>query len=403
MVATAAPAPATPIATGRVSDLRHGRHAAAARARRQLQLDALRELRAQTDDDPRRFRGMLPRWHDKNVHLEITSGGYAEIGHAYVWKYDPKTGRKMPVREGTKGRVTWGTRDKYLNCTLPAIVATARAQDVLDAHHVDPATFLRWAREESKYASDQLNGRRIIVRAVTIGLNLEISTRTVQRCRSAARQLGVYATVYPGRMLGELERAQCRMAGSHQRGLAAESAFVVPRDHAGLCPVSCLHRGAGHGQFSSEPESIPALNTRGGRKRTPSALNNKRRRRANPGYLLAVRVTEHLHFAQKCPPSTISALLWRFATSSTPWTAQDVAQHVSNVNRRNGWSMPDPADVRNPRGFLWRYLHDADPVADHPRLDVFLARDRRAATLADNLRARDLHDRGERCGRDWCC
>lgn len=405
MVATAVPTPATPTAPGRVSDLRHGRHAAAARARRQLAADALRELREQTNDDPRRFRGMLPRWHDKNVHLEITDGQYAEIGHAFVWRYDPKTGRKMPVREGTKGRVTWGTRDKYLNCTLPAIVATARAQSVLAAHGVDPATFLRWAREESKYASDQLNGRRIIVRAVTIGLNLEISTRTVQRCRSAARQLGVYATVYPGRMLGELERAQCRMAGSHQRGLAAESAFVVPRDHAGLCPVSCLHRGVAHGQFSDNPELELTVQTDGRRERTSSALTKKRGRRKSPGWALARAVSERLSWARGADPRDLLRPLSRFATAKRPWTADDVVRHIDNVNARLGWSaIHSPADLKAPPGALLAfYLRDADADNDHPRLDVFLAQDRRAATRADQLRARELHDRGERCGRDWCC
>jgi hypothetical protein len=98
-------------------------------------------------------------------------------------------------------------------------------------------------------------------------------------------------------------------------------------------------------------------------------------------------------------------LLHRFATATHPWTAEDVVSHVDHVNRRRGWTaIYSPADLKAPAyALLASYLRDADPDNDHPRMDVFLAQERRAATLAENLRARELHDRGERCGRAWCC
>lgn len=60
----------------------------------------------------------------------------------------------------------------------------------------------------------------------------------------------------------------------------------------------------------------------------------------------------------------------------------------------------DPADLRAPvRGLLRRYLADADPVNDHPRLDVLLAADRRAADAAELARIdAEIRD-GIRCCR----
>lgn len=99
------------------------------------------------------------------------------------------------------------------------------------------------------------------------------------------------------------------------------------------------------------------------------------------------------------------ATLSRFSTGELCWTADDVVRHIDAVNRRRGWTaIHSPSDLKNPPGALLAfYLRDVDRDADHPRLDIFLNQERRAAAKADHQAARELHDRGERCGREWCC
>lgn len=411
MVATAVGTPAT-ASPGRVSaplpafPARHGRHAAdaAARPHRALEVHYVRELRTRADADPRSFRGRLPRWHQNSAHRELTSGLYAHNGKSWIWRYDSKTGRREPVREGTTSRVTWLDRDSYLTRTVPAILALAASRDVLRAHKVDASTFRRWVRIESLYA-EQRTGRRIIVRARTIADVMEVNLRTVHRCRSAGRTLGLYATIYPGRMLRVREQLAARWAGSPQRGLAAESAFVIPREHAGITTVSCLHRGAAQGHFSDNPDAELTLTTQGEKERTSSASPNKSRRRKSPAWNLAKAVKKRLSWARHADPRDLLRPLSRFATGELCWTADDVVRHIDAVNRRRGWTaIHSPADLKAPPGaFLAFYLRDVDRDADHPRLDQFLEQERRNARVADQLRARELHDLGERCGREWCC
>lgn len=423
MVATAVGTPATP-QSGVLNPARHGRHAARARAARAIPADQLRELRRITDADPWAGRGRLPRWHKRDEQCEgwrnpetgryepcplhsITSGEYAEVGKSYVGRYDAKTKRRELVREGTTSRVTWLNRTQYLNHFLPALLALAASRDVLRAHKVDPGTFRRWVRTESLPGyCEQRTGRRIIVRPQTVADLMEVSVSTVHRCRSAARSLGIYATVYPGSMLGEAEQRHARRAhGSPQRGMAAESAFVVPRRHAGLGSMTCLHRGASCSHISDFPGAGLTVRTEGEKGRTPSALTNKKRRRRSPAWNLAKALTKRLSWARGADPRDLLRPLSRFATGDLRWTADDVVRHIDAVNRQKGWNaIHSPAELKAPPGaLLAKYLRDYDRDADHPRLEMFLDQERAAAALADQLAARELHDRGERCGREWCC
>lgn len=422
MVATAVGTATSP-QLGVLNPARHGRNAARARARRAIPTDQLRELRRAAESAPRAHYRDLPRWHKRDHFCEgwrnpktnryeacplhsITSGQYAEIGKSWVGRYDPKTKRRELVREGTTSRVTWLSRDQFLTRFLPAYLALAASRDVLRAHKVSPDQFRAWVRIESAYANEQATGRRVIVRAVTVADLLETSLSTVHRCRAVARELGIYATVDPGRMLTEPEQRHARWDHhSPQRGMASESAFVIPKRHAGLGSVTCLHSGAAHGEFPINPRAGLTVNTEGERERTSSARTNKSRRRPSPAWMLAKAVTERLSWARGADPKDLLGVLSRFATGELCWTADDVVRHIDAVNQRRGWTaIHSPADLKgHPGGLLGFYLRDIDRDADHPRLEMFLAQERAAAALADQLAARELHDRGERCGREWCC
>lgn len=404
MVATTGPAAtATP---GRVSTFpaRHGQHAAAARAKpwRALSAELVRELRTTADAEPRANRRALPRWHVRSGHLELTSGQYAETGASWTWRVHETTGQREPVRKGARSRVAWSSRDRYLHVVLGLVLAESGARDVLAAHHVDPDMFRRWARTESLYA-DPSTGRRVIIRAVTVATLMEVSERTVQRCRAVGRALGCYVTVDPGRMLTQLEQVQARFRGSPQRGLAAESAFVIPRSVARAGVMSSLHRGPADGHFSANPAEDGPVQARGEKEPTPSARTRKRRRRASAGYRLAQALAERLSWVGGCPPSELAAVLHRFAAADPCWTADDVVRHIDRTNRGRGWSALSSGDVRtHPGAVLAKYLpRDLDPVADHPRMDLFLAEERHQATLAAR-RARRRHQAAGGCGVPSC-
>lgn len=400
---TGTTATATP---GRVSTFpaRHGQHAAYARQQpwRALSAELVRDLRTSADAEPRACRRALPRWHVRSGHRELTSGRYAEAGATWIWRVHETTGERQPVLKGSRSRVAWSSRSHYLAVDLALVLAESGAGDVLKAHHVDAATFLRWARTESLYA-DQSTGRRVIVRAVTVALLMEVSERTVQRCRAVGRALACYVTVDPGRMLNQLEQVQARFKGSPQRGLAAESAFVIPRSIARRGVMSSLHRGPADGQFSANPDVDGPVQPRGEKEPTPSARTNKRRRRASAGYRLAQALAERLSWVRGCPPKELAAVLHRFAAADPCWTVDDVVRHIDRTNQARGWSALSAGDVRtHPGAVLAKYLpRDLDPVADHPRMDLFLAEERRQAALAAR-RARRAHAASGGCGVPSC-
>lgn len=420
MVAT--PLSTTPPATTASVSARHGLHAARAAEQpwRALDPDHIREIRTRALADPRGCRSKLPRWHRISGHRVITTGLYAgppsvarynretgtlEIlpGKSWVYHYDPDTGRREAVQEGTTCRTAWNSRRTYITLDLALILSTEAARAALRACKVDEDTFRRWVEHESLWAEAD-TGRRIVVRPGEVAKLMEVHKRTVQRCRAVGRLLGMYVTVYTGRMLTMREQIACRYKGSPQRGEAAESAFVRPASLWKTGTVAYLHRGPADGQNSSDRESLVTLKTQGEKGRTSSALTKKSRRRASPAFKLAKDVTKRLPWARKTHPSELAGLLHRFATANLRWTADDVVEHIDNVNMTRGWtSIGGPEDLRHPAyALLSKYLRDVDPVNDHPRLDLVLEAERRAAKLQEQRRARRAHAAGQYCDRDWC-
>ena len=155
-------------------------------------------------------RSLLPRWHQDDRGIRNVHRGFHEAS-------EPGSYRGIPV---------WHGREHWLNAVLPA--ALDRNDAARKRHGVNRATMLHWARIETGYVQDQRTGRRCIVRPDTVASVMGVTTRTVQRCRGLARELGVYVDVAVGRMLTLEECHAARRAGSRQRGLSNESAFTIP-------------------------------------------------------------------------------------------------------------------------------------------------------------------------------
>jgi hypothetical protein len=354
------------------------------------------------DIDPRKLR-----------HLRLIG----ERHRAALPRWQRRSAWTPPAAAGAYSRVpAWQSRSHFLEVVVPFVV-DVRA-DVLSRHHVSPDTFRRWVWAESMFA-DYWTGRRIIRRPRTVGLVAEMHPRTVQRCRAAARELGIYVDVVKGRMLKLHEVLFARFRGSPQRGLANESAFQLPKwvrrhlqpvdnrkGHLRLVVDAATPSSGVARRANQLAESCTSLTGQGKKEPTSSAQRHKRV--DSPGFKLALAVRQALPWARREAPGRLARRLERYASSAYPWTAQDVVQHVDATNRARRRRPVDPDEVDRPFALLAWYFRDdegrpLDPVEHHPRLGEFLWIERRnAAAQLHRERAEDQAARQAQKERGGC-
>jgi hypothetical protein len=387
---------------------------AAAQPWRALPAPTVRHLRLVGAHD----RKVLPAWHVRNaITPRAHEGAYSHIA-------------------------AWQSRRHWLDVVVDLVIE--HRPDVLARHKISPDTFRHWARVETLFA-DWRTGRRCIRRPCTVARLAELHERTVQRCRAAARELGIYVDVVKGRMLRLGEILLARFHGSPQRGLANEAAFTIPhwvqrvldrrsaaeaafRETFGttarqaLRPVLQLVRGVDAATPTSGATTRTRQLTVDSGSSEPKAKaepaspaqqpQHVGRRRRSAGYRLALAVRERLPWLAQCPAGRLSGVLEAYASSAWRWTAQDVVEHVDRTNRARGWTTPQPASVEWPYALLAAYFRDhtadpdpntgrrpqLDPVEHHPRADLFLWRER---TERERV-ARAEHRRRGGCGVPGC-
>ncbi|MFY0408948.1 hypothetical protein [Solicola sp. PLA-1-18] len=323
---------------------------------------------------------------------------------------------------------TWRSRWHWLNIVV-LLAATERRQ-VLVEHGVSIESFRAWARAESLYA-ELSTGRRCIVRPDTVASLLEVSTRTVQRCRAAARDLGLVVDVVHGRMLSAAECFQARYQGSPQRGMANESALTVPA-WLGLAAwpgntgsVDTVTPTSGRAQSAKNPADTYGL-PRGasGKPAAPSARRHQtqtldgipdldwlqNRLCEAAATALAAELVVRVPFLTHESPKRITPTLRRFVRGALPWTATDVLAHIAATDRaRQQPAFTADRITTRPAVVLAGYLRGVDPQDDHPRTHVLAELDmvdhsptRRpwCGHCDERTRHVDLADgRTARCGR----
>jgi hypothetical protein len=307
-------------------------------------------------------RAVLPRRHPgcRGVHYAAPEGSYSRVP-------------------------AWKSRAHWLNLVVP--LALSGRPEVLRRHRVNADTFRFWARTESLYAQDQATGRRVVVRPDVVAAVAEMSERHIQRCRAAARDLGLLIDVVPGRMLTEAECYTARRSGSPQRGLSTESAFAVPAWLGGKAwsqtcsgvhvtptsgtprpplqvtvpTTSAFKRSAKTKVAASPPQHLQGRSTR----------EHRRRRGQGPAYGLARSLQALVPWLRHEQPGRLVPALSRFANASPIWTARDVVDAIDQVNDRNNWTSLTSHHVKSrPAAVLAYYLRDLDVHADHPRADL---------------------------------
>lgn len=328
-----------------------------------------------------------PMWRDWAIPLHprrITSPVHAAAVRA-IADTDravlPRWGIASPIRHtpppehARRHHIAWWSRTHWLTVIVPATLALH--PDTLAAHHVSPDTFTAWARTESWWATRR-DGRDAIVRPDTVAALLECSTRTVQRCRAAARALGLLVDVVKGRMLTATECLVARHAGSPQRGLANVADFLVPVDIA-----ATMGAGAGHGNLSAVDhvtptrgttpthllrQSLPCTSRSAARNNDAATRRRQHIRRkiaSSPTYKLAQALHLRILWLRTAAPGRLLGQLKPYATAVIPWTSHQLCDAMDHINVNRGWTAPTKPHT-SPFALLKWYLSQIDPVLDHP-------------------------------------
>lgn len=124
----------------------------------------------------------------------------------------------------------WWGRRHFVDVALPrALQLRPDALRDVGGGNVAAATFLLVMRTEADAAN--ADGTVLIIAADTVAARAGVSPRTVKRCRTVARRLGVYRTLLYGRpgTLDERLEQGGYVPGAWPRRLANETCFTMPR------------------------------------------------------------------------------------------------------------------------------------------------------------------------------
>lgn len=342
---------------------------------------------------PRQLGITHPFWLPRHIHRPLAGHVRQLVTSTQQDDWLPRYQRKSVVRHGDvparlyRDHQQWISRTHFLDHVIPW--AIKRYRDILRSHNnLSPATFLRWAETETLYA-DRRTGRDVICRPGQHGIAdlAEMSERTVQYCRAAAKQMGLYVDLVPGRMLSWKERCAARRAGSRQRGLSTVSLFCLPATYLRHLKICTPPRGGLVGSSSAVGHSCKDRSANGPTPPTRREGRPKRRRRPAAGLSLAIALVQRLPWlttrSTVTAPGRIAGLLTRYAKSPYPWTSQQLLDQMTAVNRRLRYSAPDIAHC--PVALLKWYVDQIDPVGDHPQYHLDQERDAARRRRGDEL------------------
>jgi len=226
-----------------------------------------------------------------------------------------------------------------------------------------------------------------------------MSGKTVQRARTLLERLGLAVTVWAGRYLTTAERAAARRQhGGQQLRAASTRALITPKHAARLVPVENVQLPR-RGQPTPRPHPSKKSPTRVTARRkaaqtTPIPIGVQR---------LAAQLAQRMPWlARNRHIGALAKLLHRHhLDADAGWTADRILRAIEIHNRASGQTIPDPADQRNPLGYLnWLLIQTAPHLAEdssttarrEPRSPTFWQleaeqRRRRLATEDPALRA----------------
>lgn len=249
----------------------------------------------------------------------------------------------------------WRNRTTWL-ASLQATLQTTAGEQARAAAHVAGDTLLLVAAADAATA-DSSTGRGVATAHDTVAALLGMSSKTVQRARTLIETLGHAVTVFAGRYLTIAERAAARRHhGDAQLRAASTRALTHPRDAVPVEDVQLPRRG------NPSPKSHPSENssTRVTARRkaasiTPIPLGVQK--------LAGQLVVRMPWLARGRHIGALARLLHRHRLDvDAGWSAERLLQQLERHLRTTGASVPDPAEQRNPLGYLHSLLTAAAPA-----------------------------------------
>ncbi|MBC9958360.1 hypothetical protein [Yimella sp. cx-51] len=284
----------------------------------------------------------------------------------------PRKGHRTVAPDGAYSAIpAWKSREHWLAVVVPVALHVHAAK----LHRrVSAALMRRYLDVKSGYANPS-SGRRCIVRPDTVASVLGVLPRTVKLLAKIAREIGLEVVIETGRMLTMEERWPLIRAGSKQRGLSTEVAFTVPRALGRSVWINTPPRGPSvRGKLTLKTGHLTHKTTTARGRKTDAAsprLTKRDPRRTAAARTLAADVARKLTWCQSEPLSRLTPALTRFATATTPWTADDVITALQDQALRRGQNLDElrVEQIRTrPAAVLAGLLRDLDVDGDHPGL-----------------------------------
>lgn len=244
----------------------------------------------------------------------------------------------------------WRTAGHWLSA-VKACLATPTGMEVLKATSITAATVLAVAQVDAQVA-DRRTGRGVATAHETAAAAARVSVATVRRARSVLQQLGLSATVLPGRYMTTEEREAARsFHGHYQRRFASVRALVLPRHLASVQNEHLPRRG------ENSPTSPKRMGTnarcRARRGRSAASQGPKDPPRPLPLQRLAAKLAARVPWVIR--DRHIGALcdvLVAEGVDPHDWTAGDLLAAIDQDYAERDWIVPAGSAQRSPLGLL---------------------------------------------------
>lgn len=293
-------------------------------------------------------------------------------------------------RDAHRSLPCWRSAGHWLSA-VRACLKSPEGQHVLALTSITAATVLLVAQVDAQVA-DRRTGRGVTTAHETAAAAARVSVATVRRARSVLQQLGLSATVLPGRYMTTEEREDARRAhGHYQRRFASVRALVLPRQLAAVQNEHLPRRG------ENSPTAPKQMGTnarcRARRGRSAASQGPEGPIRPLPLQRLAAKLAARVPWMTR--GRHIGALCDVLAAEGVDphdWTAGDLLAAIDQDYAQRDWIVPAGFAQRNPLGLLRTQLRRVVAETEPPQA----RRRHEQAARADAQRRRVLEREQER-------
>lgn len=257
---------------------------------------------------------------------------------------------------------------KHWLTAVKVCLGSSEGVAVLKATRITAATVLLVAAADAGVANHR-TGRGVATAHETVAGLARVSIATVRRARRVLEELGLAATVLPGRYMTTVERQEARAHhGGYQVRFASVRALVLPRRLAAVQNEHLPRRGL---ETPISPKKM-GTNTRYRARRGRSAASRGREgqhQRTLPLQRLAGRLAARVPWvARGRHIGALCDVLTAEGVDPQGWTANDLLAAIDRHYADRDWITPAASSQRNPLGLLRTQIRAAIASVEPPQL-----------------------------------